>query len=93
MNKMTSRERRIRTVKVNDRGQLVIPEDVREDLHIEENTTLVLLQRGNEIVLRKEADVLDDLEGGWRDVSRHSLARAWDGEDDVWDAHYSAEAA
>lgn len=92
-NNMTIRERRIRTVKVNDRGQLVIPEDVREDLHIGVNTTLVLLQRGDEIVLRKEADVLDDLEGGWRDIARHSLARAWDAEDDVWDAHYKAEAA
>lgn len=90
---MATRERRIRTVKVNDRGQLVIPEDVRQDLHIEVNTTLVLLQRGDEIVLRKEADVLNDLEGGWRDITRHALARAWDTEDDVWDAHYKAEAA
>ncbi len=90
---MTGRERRIRTVKVNDRGQLVIPEDVRQDLQIGVNTTLVLLQRGDEIVLRKEADVLDDLEGGWRDIARHALGRAWDAEDDVWDEHYKTEAA
>lgn len=85
---MIEREGRIRTVKVNDRGQLVIPEDVREDLHIEGNTTLVLIERGDEIVLRKEADVLQDLEEPWRQVSRDALLRAWSAEDDAWDAHY-----
>lgn len=87
---MKKTERRIRTVKVNERGQLVIPEDVREDLHIAANSTLVLIERGNEIVLRKEADVLEDLDGPWRIASRRALARAWAAEDDAWDPHYVA---
>lgn len=90
---MTSRDRRIRTVKVNERGQLVIPEDVRADLRIKGNTTLVLIERGDEIVLRREEDVLEDLEGTWRQVSRHALARAWDAGDDAWDVHYVPGAA
>lgn len=90
---MSTREQRIRTVKVNDRGQLVIPEDVREDLRIKGNTTLVLIERGDEIVLRREADVLAELAEPWRRAARHALAMAWGAEDDVWDAHYVPGAA
>ena len=90
---MIGRNRRIRTVKVNDRGQVVIPEDVRQDLRIEANTTLVLFERGDEIVLRKEVDVLEEIEGFWRHVSRDAIAKAWGPEDDAWDEHYVPGAA
>ncbi|HLE46781.1 MAG TPA: AbrB/MazE/SpoVT family DNA-binding domain-containing protein [Candidatus Thermoplasmatota archaeon] len=80
-------------MKVNDRGQVVIPEDVRLDLRIDANTTLVLIERGDEIVLRKEAAVLDEIEGFWRHVSRDAIAKAWGAEDDAWDDHYVPGAA
>ena len=88
---MSDGRQRIRTVKVNDRGQLVIPEDVRADLRITGNTTLVLIEREGEIVLRKEVDVLDDLEDPWREAARKALSRAWEAEDEAWDSHYAGE--
>lgn len=83
----------MRTVKVNDRGQLVIPEEMRRDLGIDGDTVLVLVERGNEIVLRREEDVLRELEGAWRHLARAALQRAWGEEDEVWEAHYRQEAA
>lgn len=85
---MTDARPKLRTVKVNDRGQLVIPEDVRKDLRIEGETVLVLVERRGEIVLRREEDVLKDLDDFWTQVRRRSLERAWEPEDDVWQAYH-----
>lgn len=78
----------LRAVRVNDRGQLVIPEEVRQAMGIEGGTVLVLLKRGDEIVLRREEDVLKELEGAWSALSRRALERAWDEEDEAWEAFY-----
>lgn len=88
MNGMSSTTEKMRTVKVNDRGQIVIPEEMRQDLAIEGDTVLVLVERGNEIVLRREEDVLQELEGFWRPLQRAALEEAWEDEDDVWEAHH-----
>ena len=53
----------IRTVIANDRGQIVIPDDLRRELGIKAGTALVLLQKGREIAIRKESDVLRAMEG------------------------------
>lgn len=80
MNRMT----KMRTVRVNNKGQLVIPEEMRTDLGITAETVLVLLERDGELVLRREQDVLHDLEP-WTRLSQHALAAAWGEEDEVWD--------
>ena len=84
--------KRIRTVTVNERGQIVIPEDVRKDFGIHKDSTLVLIERNKEILLRKEADVLERVEEDdkfWKDLTKGSLKRAWSKEDDVWDQIYT----
>jgi AbrB family looped-hinge helix DNA binding protein len=82
----------MRTARVNDRGQVVIPEDMRRDLRIDADTVLVLVERGDHIILRREADVLRDLDAAWRHAGRRALAEAWDAEDDVWDKDHGAGA-
>jgi AbrB family looped-hinge helix DNA binding protein len=84
---MTKTSGKMRTVRINDRGQLVIPEDIRRDLQIEGDTVLVLVEREGEIILRREADVLRDLDGVWKALRGRALERAWDDEDEVWEAH------
>lgn len=83
--------KKLRTVNLNERGQIVIPEDIRKDFGLEEAATLVIMERGNEIVLRKESDVLKliDEDKFWRLLSREGLESAWSKEDDVWDKIYS----
>lgn len=84
---MTTSSDKMRTVRVNDRGQVVIPEEIRRDLRIEGDTVLVLVERGDEIVLRKEEDVLRELDSFWPAAQRRALERAWDEEDEAWDEH------
>lgn len=86
-NSMNTSTSKMRTVKVNDRGQLVIPEDMRRDLGIEGDTVLVLVERGDHIILRREADVLDEFDRAWAALSRRSIEGAWEEEDEAWDAH------
>ena len=86
MNKQNIKEK-IRTVNIGARGQLVVPEDIRKDLGIKGGSTLVLIERRDEIVLKKEADVLKAMEEDvfWKRLSEEALKNAWDKEDDVWD--------
>ncbi len=80
--------KRIRTVSVNERGQIVIPEDVRKDLGISGDATLVLIEEDKEIVLKMESDVLRAIEGEdafWKALSAESMKRAWTEKDVIWD--------
>lgn len=82
-------KQKIKTVAMNDRGVIVIPEEMRDDLGLEGKTTLVLVESGNEIIIKKEEDVTklvtaseDDV---WKKLSEESLRRAWEKEDVIWD--------
>jgi len=88
---MNNTNKKIRTVSVNERGQIVIPEDIRKDFGISGETTLVMIERKGEIVLKKETDVLEAIEGEdkfWRIMSKGAMKRAWSKEDDIWDEIY-----
>ncbi len=81
-------DKKIRTVQVNDRGQVVIPEDVRNDLGIKGGSTLVMIKKEDEIVLKKESSVLEAIDSDaifWKAISAASLQRAWGKEDEIWD--------
>ena len=83
--------KKIRTVAVNERGQIVIPEDVRNDIGIDKSSTLVLIERGNEIVLKRESDVFETIESEdkfWRILSHEGMKKAWSKDDEIWDKIY-----
>ncbi|MFH0837580.1 MAG: AbrB/MazE/SpoVT family DNA-binding domain-containing protein [Candidatus Aenigmatarchaeota archaeon] len=82
------KNKRIRTVIVNDRGQIVIPEDIRKDLGIGNASTLVMIEHKNEIILRREQDILsaiDNEETFWKSHIISSMKKAWYKEDEIWD--------
>jgi AbrB family looped-hinge helix DNA binding protein len=58
MKNQSNQKLKLRAVMVNDRGQIVIPDDIRRELGIEAGTALVLVQKGKEILIRKESDFL-----------------------------------
>ena len=77
----------IETVKVSSRGQIVIPESVRDDVGIEEGTKLVMIEENGTITLKKEEQFLKELkeqkkqmtdEEFFRRLGSESLARALD---------------
>jgi len=79
---------KIKTVQMSERGVLVIPEKVREDLGLEGKTTLVLIESGNEIILKRVEDVIDMFskeDDVWKRLSNESLKKAWEKEDEIWD--------
>ncbi|TLZ67653.1 MAG: AbrB/MazE/SpoVT family DNA-binding domain-containing protein [Methanobacteriota archaeon] len=76
-------------VKVSSKGQIVIPKEVRKRHRLGRDTSLVLLESGDALVLRKKADVeeiLKDEFGPLLRASEETLKELWGNpEDDVWD--------
>ncbi len=52
----------IKTAKLSSRGQLVIPQSIRETLGLESEDEMVITVQGNHIIMRKLdlSDVLED---------------------------------
>mgnify|MGYP001566412762 FL=1 len=82
--------RKLRTVNLNERGQIVIPEDIRKDFGIKGATTLIIIEKNDELVLKKESDILESMESDkfWKFLSRKAMKRAWSKEDKIWDKIY-----
>lgn len=80
--------KRLRTVNINERGQIVIPEDIRKDFGLKGHSTLVIIEKKDEIILKKESDILmamEDEDRFWGHFSIEAMKRAWSKEDEVWD--------
>lgn len=84
---------RMRTVVLNERGQIVIPEEIRADLGLNPGSTLVMLEMNGELLLKKELEVVKHLaleeeeQRFWRALSHRAMERAWDEKDQAWEAH------
>ncbi|MBU0592088.1 MAG: AbrB/MazE/SpoVT family DNA-binding domain-containing protein [Candidatus Micrarchaeota archaeon] len=81
----------LETIKVSSRGQIVIPEGVRNDLDIKEGCKLILIEDNGKIVLEKEAEFLKKLKdqqekAGWLAVAEKSLEKVWNNkkDDKIW---------
>lgn len=78
----------IETITVSSRGQVVIPERIREDLRIKEGTKLVMIEKDSTIILEKEDTFLKKLGAieleklGWLALAEESLKRVWDNKKD-----------
>ena len=88
----------LETVKVSSRGQIVIPESIREDLEIKEGTKLILVEENGRIIVEKEEQFLKELkkkrmsdEEFFRRLGEESLARALDNPKDREAAKWYAE--
>ncbi|MFH1099890.1 MAG: hypothetical protein V1722_03350 [Candidatus Micrarchaeota archaeon] len=80
-------ELKVKSIEMNERGVLVIPEEIRRDLNLFGRTTLVLIESSGQLILKKQDDVArvllsDDV---WKKMSEESLRNAWGKEDAVWD--------
>lgn len=72
----------IATTKLSSRGQIVIPALMRKN--IKEGENLVIIKKGDDLIIRKEEkarDLLSDIEFDWSDVANLAddklLAEAW----------------
>lgn len=84
----------IETVKVSSRGQIVIPESMRNALGIEEGSKLVLVKEDNKITVETESEFMkalriDKERLGWLMLAEKSLAKIWDNpkDDETWNKY------
>jgi AbrB family looped-hinge helix DNA binding protein len=78
----------IKTIRVSEKGQIAIPQIIREQMGIEQGDELVLLQIGGRILLEKAQKTEEKLLDNFKDIlkfSEQSLTDVWDNkEDEIW---------
>ncbi len=80
-------------ISVSSRGQIVIPEEVRDHMKIKKGTKLILLEKDGTIILKREEEIVKHLEEderketiGWMLLAEQSLKKVWDNpkDEEVW---------
>ena len=78
----------VMTIRVSDKGQICLPNAIRQKLNIGRGDDLVLFEIGGKILLEKSARVIERMKDEFEDVlhfSEKSLGEVWgNDEDDVW---------
>jgi AbrB family looped-hinge helix DNA binding protein len=84
----------IETIKVSSKGQIVIPESVREKLGIKEGSKLILIEKEKKLVLELEKNFMKDWEElkkiqedkGWLFLAEKKMNELWNNSKDekVW---------
>lgn len=84
----------IEIITVSSRGQIVIPERVREQLDIEEGMKLVLINDAGKIILEKEQDFLQKMRENeerqaWIALGEKAFAKIWDNpkDEETWNRY------
>ena len=80
-------------ITTSSRGQVVIPEEIRRRHNIKKGTKLILIEKGDLIILENADRIkqiidkkIDFEEKGWDFLAKESLKEVWDNEKDdkVW---------
>jgi AbrB family looped-hinge helix DNA binding protein len=90
---MTS-ELTFKKVKVSDKGQISIPVEIQRETGIKKGDELLLIRKGQKIVLEKTGRIVEAIEDEFADVqeiSEASLRQMWlRKKEDVWDKYLKA---
>ena len=90
---MTS-ELTFKKVKVSDKGQISLPVEVQLEVGIKKGDELLLIRKGQKIVLEKPRRIVKILEDEFADlqgISEVSLRRMWlRKKEDIWDQYLKA---
>ena len=81
----------IRTIKVSDKGQISIPQSIRNEMGIERGDELILFQIEGKILIEKPQKISEKMQDEFKDIlkfSEQSLAEVWDNpEDEIWNSY------
>lgn len=83
---------KMKTVQMGKRGQLVVPQDFREDLKIAEGESLVLFEDGREIIIRKQGKAIQAMADSdfWHAAQEKTIQKIWEKEPDgLWEKYLS----
>ena len=85
----------MKTIKVSEKGQIAIPNQIRETLDIEQGDELVIIQVGDKILIEKAQITEKRLKDDFKDIlrfSEKSLKEVWNNKsDDVWNQYLKME--
>lgn len=78
----------MKTIKVSEKGQIAIPQSMREKLGIEQGDELVLFQIDGKLLLEKAQKTEEKMIDNFKDIlkfSEQSLKEVWNNKDDeIW---------
>jgi len=81
----------IKTVRVSDKGQIAIPQTLRENLGIVKGDDLTLFQIEGKILIEKAQKTEEKIKDDFKDIlkfSEDSLKEVWDNqEDEIWNTY------
>jgi len=81
----------IKTLKVSEKGQIALPVEVRESANIKIGDNLILIQKGEKIMLEKAEFVEEKVEDDFKDLlklTEISLEDLWGNkEDEIWNSY------
>jgi AbrB family looped-hinge helix DNA binding protein len=82
-------------LKVSDKGQISIPNSIRQRLGIKQGDSLVLFEINGKILLEKSQNILERVKDEFSDIlklSEQSLREVWDNkEDEIWSKYLEDE--
>ena len=83
----------IKTIKLSEKGQISIPKEIREGMHLKKGDKLVLMTKGEQLILQR-ADVLlkklgiEEESVGTISIAEGSLNKDWDNKyDERWNKY------
>jgi AbrB family looped-hinge helix DNA binding protein len=90
-----SQQVRFKTIKVSEKGQIAIPAEIQREMGISKGDELLLIKKGEKIILEKPkkfprglADEFEDIER----LSESSLKKLWlNKSDEIWNRYLRAK--
>ena len=81
----------IKTIKVSDKGQIAIPQSIREKLGIQRGDDLVVFEIEGKLLIEKQQKVSEKIKDEFKDIlhfSEQSLSSVWNNsEDEIWSSY------
>ncbi|MCL5068060.1 MAG: AbrB/MazE/SpoVT family DNA-binding domain-containing protein [Thaumarchaeota archaeon] len=91
-----SKQMKFRTIRVSEKGQISIPAEIQRELGIEKGDELLLVRKGDKILLEKPTHLRRKLSEEFKDIelaTEDSLRKISENErDNVWDKYLEKKA-
>ncbi len=86
--KILKDELKFRTIKVSEKGQIAIPSDIRKELKIRKGEQLLLVKKGDKILIEKSSKVSKIFANEFNFMLKHAekvSRKLWENkEDEIW---------
>ena len=89
--KLVSDALQLRSIKVSAKGQITLPSDIQKEFGIKKGDEIILIRKGQKIILEKPEWIAKKLKDEFADVqsqSEQSLRKLWLNKDDeIWNVY------